>query len=615
MNTNPKRIDKIVFYSAVTSLLLCSPVYSQQSINDSGLNENSLAMRLMRSTLSNNPNSKFAKISCAKVMLKNGNIKDAEEILLKLLKEDPLNSKANMLLNEVNDALISASTPKLNITAGNDEKEIINSENLTATKENNSKDTVANPAKDDSVNVIINEEKDDKEEKGNNYFSNKSKEEPDNDFQKKETSALLLTKEEILKRAKEKAQKRYANEISLKKAKQKEKTKSQNVVPDLKKDIQKEKPIAIIEPVIENTTSNYSNSSKTINSLDEKRREESLPDTSNSEETNNITSKESNKNQHSQEEIDESYVFEPYIANSIKNENSFISEPKQQQESENSLKNDETKITNPSLENFIDATNKSFNINLDEALAKVENNLLDEAETFLNKAAVIAVLAKDSKKIYDVQLSRAVLYLYKCDFEKYGKHIMSLRKGISDNVYQELSEIYKTGNNLKNYNDKLKYSAEIAQTSGHYQVAKALLEKMTYRDKDAEDMLQKAIEKTIKLDGEYYLVKGSYMSALYYFEKNGDDIEKGRTYLAIAKSLEEIGDYSEAKIAEAFGKSTLINSIENDPNNAKANLYLALFFLDKGNKNQAKEAIRRGLSSHCENELINKKLLNLSENL
>ena len=67
MNTNPKRIDKIVFYSAVTSLLLCSPVYSQQSINDSGLNENSLAMRLMRSTLSNNPNSKFAKLSCAKV--------------------------------------------------------------------------------------------------------------------------------------------------------------------------------------------------------------------------------------------------------------------------------------------------------------------------------------------------------------------------------------------------------------------------------------------------------------------------------------------------------------------------------------------------------------------
>ena len=63
------------------------------------------------------------------------------------------------------------------------------------------------------------------------------------------------------------------------------------------------------------------------------------------------------------------------------------------------------------------------------------------------------------------------------------------------------------------------------------------------------------------------------------------------------------------------GCSSLFNCIKNDPNNPKANLYLALYFLDKGDKNQAKEAIRRGLNAHGENDIITSKLLNLSENL
>ena len=72
---------------------------------------------------------------------------------------------------------------------------------------------------------------------------------------------------------------------------------------------------------------------------------------------------------------------------------------------------------------------------------------------------------------------------------------------------------------------------------------------------------------------------------------------------------------AQAKIAEQFGRSCLLNYIQNDQNNPKANLYLALYLLDKGDKNQAKEAIRRGLNAQGTNEIVTSKLLNLAENL
>ena len=117
------------------------------------------------------------------------------------------------------------------------------------------------------------------------------------------------------------------------------------------------------------------------------------------------------------------------------------------------------------------------------------------------------------------------------------------------------------------------------------------------------------------INGEYLLNNGLYLASLDQFEKENDEVEKGRAYLAISKSLIEAQEPFQAKIAENFGLSSLMNYILNDPNQPKANLYLALYYLDKGNKNQAKEAIRRGLNAQGNNEIITSKLLNLSENL
>ena len=277
--------------------------------------------------------------------------------------------------------------------------------------------------------------------------------------------------------------------------------------------------------------------------------------------------------------------------------------------------NNRVDLTDTSKTKFLEKTSSSFLVNLDEAYCKIESNQLDDAAFFLDIASALAVADKDSKKLLDTQLTRAVIYIYKCDFIKYGSHILSLRKGVSDDIYNSLQKIYETGMNLETRSSKLKYAASLAYDSGHYLTSLDLAKKITPQDSESEKLIEKATKTIEQIDGEYLLNKGSYMYALDFFEKENDEAEKGRTYLAISKSLQESNENTQAITAEEFGRSSLFNCIKDDPNNPKANLYLALYFLDKGDKNQAKEAIRRGLNAQGENDIITNKLLNLSENL
>ena len=102
MHSN-KVIKKIMYHAAIASLLLCNPLYSQNMpADEGGLDENGMAMTIMKNTLANNPNSKIAKITCAKVLLKNGNRQEAEALLLQVLEMDPTNRSANKILREMN---------------------------------------------------------------------------------------------------------------------------------------------------------------------------------------------------------------------------------------------------------------------------------------------------------------------------------------------------------------------------------------------------------------------------------------------------------------------------------------------------------------------------------
>ncbi len=610
-----KTIKKLMYHAAIASLLLCNPLYSQSMpAEESGLDENGMAMTIMKNTLANNPNSKIAKITCAKVLLKNGHRREAEELLLQVLEMDPLNKSANKILKELNNGNMpefpqASEAPVDNQYVEQEQPQYVE---VPVSPSTDLTEATEVPAVTEPIaNTVVEQLPQAPEVPPEAPVIDESPaiaaiEAPAPVSTPAPTSALTLpSKDEILRRAKEKAIQKFAEAKAEKEGIPVEQAASELTAAEEAKTATKPEIVDLIEPitleeapVIAGDGSLYSGEEKK-NSVNNS----VTPEASPSPAINSVST-------------EEKMVFTPYIAGQTKKE---VPDKTTVAESVALPKpvaiETGKQLSNTAVKNFLKATTQSFSVNLDEALCKVERNELAEADSFLNKAAILAVASKDTKKIYDVQLSRAVIYIYQCNFEKYGKHIMGLRKGISDEVYNSLNEMYKIGINLPDERSRAKFAAKVALDSGHFRVAHDLASRVQPQDADTQSIIQISADNLSKISGEALLNKGSYMGALEYFEQDNDEVEAGRTYFAISKSLDEIGDYAEAKIAEAFGKSCIMNCLSNDPNNPKANLYLALYFLDQGNKDQAKEAIRRGLNSQSDNELVTSKLLNLSENL
>ncbi len=575
--------NKYLLYIIASTFLSSLPCYSQNVFAEANNSKSSdsAGMRILQNTLSNNPNSITAKITCAKVYMKNENYAEAEELIMQVLEKEPTNSKANKLLKELNK-LYSNHIDNLN----NPETSEIKAVTAIPSK-------VEQPVEEEKPI----EKKIEEKPKQIEPIISQSKKEEINKFK-------LPTKEEILKRAKAKKQ-------------------AESIPTD-----NNDMPMAIQAPKVGKLkTANISEEPKATEKSDFIEPIIITPQTSDEE----ISTKEfqpEKKTLNNEDGSLENYKFKPFIANQH-NQNrtqelkSLLNEKKEELSTKAptllsaknfSSRNNEI-IENTSKEKFLERVSSSFLINLDEAYCKIESNKLEEASLYLDIATTLAVAEKDNKKLLDAQLTRAVIYIYQCNFEKYGTHILSLRKGVSDDVYNSLRKIYETGIKQPSESSKLNYASNLAYDSGHYLTALELAKKINPQDTESRSLIEKINQELNKINGEYLLNKGSYMYALDFFEKENDEAEKGRTYLAISKTLLDSNENRESAIAEQFGQACLFKSIKDDPNNPKANLYLALYFLDKGDKNQAKEAIRRGLNAQGENDIITSKLLNLSENL
>lgn len=103
-----------------------------------------------------------------------------------------------------------------------------------------------------------------------------------------------------------------------------------------------------------------------------------------------------------------------------------------------------------------------------------------------------------------------------------------------------------------------------------------------------------------RLLGEDYLRQGSFFTAMQHFNTARDTAEIGRTYLGLASALNSAGETSLAATAAGFGIKALNQELAANPASSRANLYLALFHYERGDKVAARKAIDRGLASECE---------------
>lgn len=106
-----------------------------------------------------------------------------------------------------------------------------------------------------------------------------------------------------------------------------------------------------------------------------------------------------------------------------------------------------------------------------------------------------------------------------------------------------------------------------------------------------------AHKSSYRLLGEDYLKSGSFFAALRYFQAAGDVAEIGRTWLGIASALNSSGETALAATAAGYGMKALHHELAANPENARANLYIALYNYERGDKVAARRAVERGLAS------------------
>ena len=582
-----KKRDRKLFYILLSLCFLYPTTTKSYAEEFKCLKPNNTSSNILEKTLAKNPKSKTAKLCCAKVYLKNGDFKEAENLLMQILEEDPSHKKANQLLKELNEAY----------------SKHINNESLSETL------TVVTP---EPIDIIIEKE----QTPPDNQIPNKVLTE---EKKQDEKTYKLPTKEELLKKAKERKLAETKASTSKPTPKIDEKKQSNNLLNKKEENLL---PIVSTTPLSQPTTGSESDSESNRESNSEVNSNILISpiilDNQHKDTSSEVINSQNNNIENSQNFENEKFSFTPYIANKNKVKKNNL-DNKQIDDITSSITNNNMSsngyLTDTSKDKFLESTKDSFLINLQQANCLIQKNKLKTAESYLDIALAKAIDEINNQKLSEVQLTRAMIYLYQCDFNKYGKHIFSIGKGLSDDVYKSLQKVYDTINKFPTEDLKLKYVANLAYSSGYYQIALDIINKLSSVDKETAEIAQKSQEILNSINGEYLLNNGSYLSSIDEFEKENDDVEKGRAYLAISKSLIEGNEPFQAKIAENFGISSLMNYIMNDPNQPKANLYLALYYLDKGNKNQAKEAIRRGLNAQGNNDIITSKLLNLSENL
>jgi predicted Zn-dependent protease len=92
-----KQNTKLIFLLIIIGSL-SNFAYSNDLQNEINSNDN-MSEKVLQNTLANNPNSKTAKLLCAKIYIKNQKYNDAEKLIRQVLDEDPNNIKAQKIIN------------------------------------------------------------------------------------------------------------------------------------------------------------------------------------------------------------------------------------------------------------------------------------------------------------------------------------------------------------------------------------------------------------------------------------------------------------------------------------------------------------------------------------
>lgn len=277
----------------------------------------------------------------------------------------------------------------------------------------------------------------------------------------------------------------------------------------------------------------------------------------------------------------ETMTFTPYVAGQNQ-------KAKAEEKTQNKPRMPKARIINEdiSMDTFFKAGKDSFIVNVEKARYEIEKGDLKSAEKTLELADKYARAGKNGRNILEVQIFKSLVYIYKCEFQNFGKHLMTLKSVLSTDTYQSFLDIYAKSDELKDDNDKRRLSAGVAMGAGHFSVASALLKPVFEKNPDdpiVYSMLSEAQLSSFDYDGAENTIKkfaeiksdnaeAQFNLARFYLTANYNaDLAKKYAKLASELNPEDarckiilaLVDYSEGKINEGITKiKELLPSLE-----------------------------------------------------
>lgn len=268
---------------------------------------------------------------------------------------------------------------------------------------------------------------------------------------------------------------------------------------------------------------------------------------------------------------DDSMQFTPYVAGAKK-----VAE-KKEVESKPVMPLAREDVTKTDKESFFKAAKDSYIINLEKARYEIEKGDLASAEKTINIADKLARDGKNNRNILEVQIFKSLIYIYNCEFEKFGKHLMTLKPALSTESYQSFLDIYSRADALKNDDDKRRLSAGVAAGAGHYAVVASLLKPVFEKDpndpliysmlsdaqfnvfdyEEAGNTLKKYVENNPESAEAHFNLARFYLTADYKpelarsYAQKAAELNPGDARFNVINALT---DYSEGKIEEGINK-------------------------------------------------------------
>ena len=272
------------------------------------------------------------------------------------------------------------------------------------------------------------------------------------------------------------------------------------------------------------------------------------------------------------EKQDKSMTFTPYVS-----KNKAKTSKAKEVAIKNLMPEARTDITDTDMKSFFKAGKASFLVNLEKARFEIEKANLIEAEKTIEIADKLARDLNNSRGTLEAQIFKSLIYIYKCEFTKFGKHLMTLKPALSNGTYKSFLDIYSKSEETKDEFERRRLAASVAVGAGHYAVV--------------VDLLKPVFEKNPKEPIVYSMLSDAQLNIYDY-----DGAEK--TFLKFAEERKDSAEaqfnlarfYLTANYKPELAKKYANIAAELAPNDARNKIIIALTDYSQG---KVKEGINQ----------------------